>query len=182
MGVVFRRVLMIMGGLFLVVLLGVFLGYIFLVSPLHTSKSEYASPKDVRFVLNWCELGDGRIEKVIHSYKSHRSLTGDHNDAYAIKITHVELSELAKKDFSGAPHWYRGDQLPEVVNQAVSFAVVLNSSLKDYSWFPSEKDLRSKDFYVYSWKIEFHGLMTTSADLIFIHPADQMVYFFSGKT
>src|SRR5437899_139590 len=57
-------------------------------------KDDSASPRDVRFVLNWCRLGDSRIEQVVHSHVSARSLTGDHLDVYAIKISHINVGEL----------------------------------------------------------------------------------------
>jgi hypothetical protein len=172
---------MICGGLSLAALLAIFLFFAFRMGPGNRDKTESASPKDVRFVLNWCELGDGRIEKVIHSFESSRSLTGDHDDAYAIKINHVEIAELNRKDPTMTSQWYRGDQLPEVVSQAVSFTG-WHLPNKKYPWFPPEKDLRSKDFYIYPWSIELHGLQPTSVEIIFIRPSDLMVYYFSGKT
>src|SRR5207249_2085280 len=60
-------------------------------------KNDSASTQDVRFVLNWCELGDQRIQQVVHSHVSARSLTGDHLDAYAIKISQVDVAELTSK-------------------------------------------------------------------------------------
>lgn len=60
--------------------------FIYKLGPGNVDKVDSATAKDVRFVLNWSNLGDERIEKVIHSYISARSLTGDHLDAYAILI------------------------------------------------------------------------------------------------
>ncbi len=34
------------------------------------NKSDVATSRDVRFVLNWCRLGDERIEKILDSYES----------------------------------------------------------------------------------------------------------------
>ena len=147
--------------------------------PGNRDKADSASAHDVRFVLNWCELGDQRIEKVLHSHVSSRSFTGDHLDAYAIKISHVELAELTKEtdDFRG--RWYRGDQLPKVLDDAVGF---VGGWLHELPWFPSEEQLRSSEFYVYSWSIYCHGVRPTAAELIFIRPSDQMVFYFGGKT
>ncbi|MDJ1506236.1 hypothetical protein [Xanthocytophaga agilis] len=55
-----------------------------------------ATKSDVRFVLNWCGLGDERIEKVLNSYNSAHSFTGDHLDVYEIKITNITVDELTK--------------------------------------------------------------------------------------
>ncbi|HIP37931.1 MAG TPA: hypothetical protein EYG88_00790 [Desulfocapsa sulfexigens] len=51
-----------------------------------------ASKYDIRFVLNWCGLGEERAEEVLNSYISASSFGGDHIDAHAIRVSHVELS------------------------------------------------------------------------------------------
>jgi hypothetical protein len=142
-------------------------------------KVDSASSQDVRFVLNWCELGDQRIEKVIHSHVSSRSFTGDYLDAYAIKISHVELAELTKQTDDLQGRWYRGDQLPKVLDDAVGF---VGGWQHELPWFPSEAELRSSEFYVYPWTIYLHGLHPTATELIFIRPSDKMVFYFGSKT
>jgi hypothetical protein len=100
-------------------------------------------------------------------YASSRSFTGDHLDAYAIEITHVEVDELTAKgdDFEGPG--YRGDQLPKVLDDAVAF---VGSSLGSHEiqWFPLEKVLRSPEFYVYRCTIYCHGILPTAVELIFV--------------
>lgn len=144
-----------------------------------STKINSASREDVRFVLNWCQLGDQRIEEVLHSYVSARAFTGDYLDAYAISIPHVDVAELTKQtdDFSGRR--YRGDQLPQVVGDAVDF---VGGSLHELPWFPTEEQLRSSEFYVYPWSIYCHGVHPTAAELIFIRPSDKMVFYFGSKT
>ena len=142
-------------------------------------KIDTASTHDVRFVLNGCELGEQRIEKVVHSRVSSRSFTGDHLDAYAIKISHIEPAELTAKADSVRGRWYRGDQLPEVVGNAVGF---VGSSLHELPWFPSERELRSSEFYVYPWSIYYQGVRPSAAELIFIRPSDRMVFYFGAKS
>ena len=139
---------------------------------------EQASKSDVRFVLNWCELGDQRIEKVLHSHVSARSLTGDHLDAYAIKITDVSVDELTKVGRVGNNRWYRCDSLPKILDDAVSF---VGGWQHENPWFPTEESIRTTDFYVYTMSIYTHGVTPSAAELIFIKPADKMVYFVSAK-
>jgi len=171
--------LAIWGGLSLVgvIVLGGFIVYRF--GPGNRDKIDSASPHDVRFVLNWCNLGDHRIEKVLHSYRSARALCGDHLDAYAIKISHVTVGELIKD--SGVVGWHRGDQLPMVLDEAVAW-VGIWLDRDEIEWFPKEEELRSGDIYVYPWSIEHHGLQTTAVKIIFVRPADKTVFFFSGAT
>jgi len=144
------------------------------------TKIDKASPQDVRFVLNWCNLGDNRIEKVLHSHVSARSLfTGDHLDAYAIKITDVTIEELTTNSDKLRQRWYRGDQLPKVLDDAVSF---VGGWLHEIDWFPTEAELRSDEIYVYPWSIYCHGVIPSAAKIIFVRPKDKMVFFFDGKT
>ena len=75
-----------------------------------------ATNSDVRFVLNWPSLGDERIESVLNSYESSRSLTGDHLDAYEILTNGISIDDRFGDDEAGlvldsytlldAPIWY----------------------------------------------------------------------------
>jgi hypothetical protein len=149
------------------------------------NKIDFASPHDVRFVLNWCNLGESRTEKVIHSYQSSRSFTGDHLDAYAIKISRVNPEELTATNAANAERtWHRGDQLPALLDDAVCFAAMFlgDGETGEIPWFPKERNLRSDQFYVFPQSIYYYGGRTISADLIFVRPADKMLFYFSAKT
>jgi hypothetical protein len=174
--VILRWLLLIWGG---VSLLGAIIIVGFILSSLRPPRNDSASPNDVRFVLNWCRLGEGRIEKVLHSHVSPRSLTGDYLDAYAIKISHIDVAELTQPTQEFDARWYRCDQLPKVLDDAVSLA---GGWRKTISWFPKEAELRSPEFYVYPWAIYCHGVRPTAVQLIFIRPADKMVFYFGVKT
>lgn len=175
---ILRWLLLVWGGVSLAGVLAIVAFIAFKVTP---GKSDSASRDDVRFVLNWCRLGENRIEKVVHSHVSARSLTGDHLDAYAIKISHVDLAELVKPTRDFDTRWHRGDQLPKVLDDAVGF-VGGWLGRKELSWFPREVELRSSEFYVYPWSIYCHGVRPTAAQLIFIRPADNMVFYFGVKS
>jgi len=173
-----RQLLTIWGGISLIGVI-VIVGYLLYSTTLgNTTVEGKATKSDVRFVLNWCELGDQRIDKVLKSYKSARSLTGDHLDAYAIKITNVTVDELLNNTPNRTGQWYRMDSLPKVLDEAVAF---VGSWQHETPWFPSEDILRTKDFYVYPWSIYCHGISPTSAKLIFINPTEKMVYYISAE-
>ena len=148
------------------------------VGPGNRARIDTASPRDVRFVLNWCRLGEQRINRVLHSHESARSLTGDHLDAYAIEISHVDLAELTAGANHAGPGWYRGDRLPHVLDDAVRFG---GGWLLELPWFPAEAQIRSAEYYVYPWSIGYYGVSPTSAQLILVRPADRMVFYFSAK-
>lgn len=152
---------------------------VFRMGPGNTDSSQTASKHDVRFVLNWCRLGDERIEEVVHSYVSARSFTGDHLDAHAIRITHVDPSELTKDDFGSG--WARCDQVGGVLDDAIEFAEGWLHR-DDISWFPTREELRSDRMYVYPWSIYCHGTRPSAVELIFVRPEDRMVFFMSSKT
>jgi hypothetical protein len=175
-----RWILFVWGG---VSLFGTIVLVVFLAFQLggNRNKSGGASASDVRFVLNWCRLGEERIEKVRQSHVSSRSLTGDYLNAYAIEISHVDIAELTKPTRDFDARWYRGDQLPKVLDDAVSF-VGGWLHRDEISWFPREAELRSAEFYVYPWSIYCHGVRPSAAQLIFIRPADKMVFYFGAKS
>lgn len=159
------------------ILVGGFLA--FKLGPGNTDSSHTASRTDVRYVLNWCQLGDDRIEEVVHSYVSARSFTGDYRDAHAIRISRVDPAELKKDDFGSG--WTRCDQAQGVLGDALGF---VEGWLHDshISWFPKREELRSAEMYVYAWSIYCHGTRPTAVELIFVRPKDKMVFFFGSKT
>jgi len=178
---ILKWILLIWGGLSLVGAIGLGGFFAYKLGPGDIEKIDSASKKDVRFVLNWCELGDERIEKVTHSYVSSRSFTGDHLDAYAIQISQVSIAELTAKKDNCHGCWYRGDEVSGVLDDAVDFlAGWLNSG--EIPWFPGEEELRSDGYFVFPWSIYCHGVRPTAAKLIFIRPSDKMIFYFSGKT
>jgi hypothetical protein len=178
--VFFRKLLMVWGALSLVAALGfgAIFGY-----QLHADskgRTNLVSVRDVGFVLNHCGLGTDRIEAVVNSYVSARSFTGDHLDAYAIKVARLELTELSVTENGGAARWYRGDKLPPVVSDAVEFVSAWDST-DEIAWFPKKSELRSADIYVYPVSIYTHGIRPTAAQLVFVRPTDKMVFYFGSK-
>ena len=138
-----------------------------------------ASKDDVRYILNWCRLGDSRTEEVLHSHVSSRSFTGDHLDLHAIRISRVSIDELKPDEWGSG--WYRCDQLKGVLADALDF-VGSWSGNDEMKWFPTKEQLQTSDFYVYAWSIYCHGTRPTSAELIFVRPSDRMIFYFGCKT
>ncbi|QBB70402.1 hypothetical protein ELE36_08495 [Pseudolysobacter antarcticus] len=178
---VLRNLLLVWGvfSLLAVLGLGAFISYT--LGPGNRDRIDTASINDARFVLNLCGLGQDRIEKVVRSFVSSRSFTGDHLDAYAIKVTHVELAELTGTPVSFHGRWYRGDQLPAVVRDATDF---IGGALNDdeIAWFPKLSELKSAGVYIYLSSTYLSDGSPTSVQLVFVRPADNMVFYFSEKT
>jgi len=174
-----KTILAIMGAISGVLILGLIAYLVFFFTVGNTTEDDKADIDDVRFVLNWCDLGDERIESVLHSRVSARAM-GDHFDAYAIKILNVTIDEIENPQ-SRRVKWTPGSDLNGVLHEAVKFA----SGWVDFenlSWFPSEKLLFSKEIYVYPWSIRMGGYDVVSAKLIFINPSKKMVYYASIDT
>ena len=144
------------------------------------AKKDKATAYDVRFILNGCNIGDAKTEKVVHSYVSERSFTGDHVDAYAIKIKPVALSQLEAPPSAFGEGWVRGDTANPVIRDAVKMATDFTNS-DDLRWFPAETELLSARYYIWVNTIYLHGSRATAADLIFIRLEDDMVFFAGVK-
>ena len=142
------------------------------------TKVDTADKQDVRFILNWCRLGAERTEEVVKSHISRRSFTGDHLDAYAIKLTHISIAELEAASDSQLV-WHRADTLPQILTDAVDFAYAARHEIP---WFPSKEKLLTSDFYIFPWSIRCHGISPSGVQLIFANPSEKMLYYISLET
>ena len=172
--------LIIWGGISLLGAVGIGGFFAYQRGPGNIDRQDDATIEDVAFVLNWCELGAERIERVVHSHVSSRSLTGDHLDAYAIKISHVTIAELTTQKKGAPGRWYRGDKVPGVLDDAIDFlgGWIENDEIP---WFPNEAELRSERYFVYPQSIHYHGVRPSAAQLVFVQPSARMIFYFSGK-
>jgi hypothetical protein len=168
--------LKIWGGISLIGLIGIGGFLLFSLGPGNKTEINQATKSDVRFVLNWCGLGDNRIEEVLNSQVSARSFTGDHLDAYQIRISHVTIDELTRQQEHRLKTWYRCDSLPQILDGAVELVCGWQHEI---DWFPIEKEIRTTNFYVYPWKISSHGISPDAAQLIFVEPRTNMIYYVS---
>jgi hypothetical protein len=138
-----------------------------------------AAKNDVSHILNWSGLDKNRVEEVLHSHISPRAFSGDHLDAHAIRLSSLEEHELLRGETYDS--WCRCDQAAGVMKDALDFASAWVPS-KEVPWFPSEKEVRSKEMYVKSWTLSYDGAMLSEAVLIFARPKDKMLFFISAKS
>jgi len=138
-----------------------------------------ASPRDVAEALNVCGLGAKRIQQVVHSYESYRSFGGDHVDAYAILLSHVDESELTSRN----GNWIVGDYTPHLLADTIKpVGAYFVSTSNPINWFPKNEDLLSENYYIYIWTITMRGNHANAAQIIFVTPETKMLYYFSVKT
>ena len=137
-----------------------------------TGGTRNATIDQANVALNWSGLGANRLEEVVKSYESMRSFTGDHLDAYSIKVSHVTPDELQTDD------WQRVDIATGVYKEAIDFMAMWLGD--EIPWFPEIEDIRSDKYYVNVWEIEFHRNNPDSATIILARPEDNMVFYFEG--
>src|SRR5918999_6024477 len=111
-----RNVLAIWGALCLVLLVIVTIAIAYYFTIGVQPRDGRATKDDVRFVLNWPELGDDRIEAVVESHESSVHFSGDHFTAYAIRVTTLSESELTSRG-----RWVRGDRADALMADAIRF-------------------------------------------------------------
>lgn len=131
-----------------------------------------------RAVLNWCHLGENRFDKLVHSHVDSNLFEGDYLTAYAMQISSIDLRELHETPDSSGGRWYRGDQLPAILADAVDFVGSWKSEVR---WFPGAEKLRSAEFYLYPYSISCDRLRPTAAKLIFVQPETKMVYYIAAR-
>jgi hypothetical protein len=92
------------------------------------------------------------------------------------------ISDVAEADFTPmaqAPneHWFRGDQLPPVLDAAVRLVTEWHGEIP---WFPTSAELKSSDVHVYPMDLYCccGSVEPTMARLVFVRKADRMVFYF----
>jgi len=175
-----KQVLLIWGGVSLAacIALGIFTIYHF--GMMRSDKNDTASPHDVRYVLDGCHFGGKQIEQVVHSHISSRGFKGDYLDAFAFKISQVDDTDFTPRPDTPNSHWFRGDQLPPVLDAAVQLVTECHDMI---SWFPTGEELRCSDVYVYP--MDFYcccgSVDPTMARLVFVRRTDNVVFYFDFK-
>ena len=140
-----------------------------------------SGPDDVRFVINWANLSSARVDAVEHSHVSPRSLTGDHMDAYAIRISGVPPDAFPLEDGPTAVRWADGSAADATLREAIGL-VASCASGERLDWFPRGDQLESARFLVTPWSVVVHLFRVTSAQLIFYDRQGGLLYYASCKT
>ena len=127
--------------------------------------------------MNWCGLGDNRVEKVLHSHVSARSLTGDHLDAYAIKIYRCANRIDSKKK---AAVGTEAISCPRFLTmQSVSVGAWQNSG-EIILGFPRGRNSTSKHF-AFLWRPDIPASSLLPSNLILVRPSDNTVFYIDPR-
>lgn len=130
---------------------------------------------DVRFILSTQPLDKAKLEKIVHSFKSARAFTGDHNDAVALKVTDLPVNAfLELANHLHAP-WIRGDKADEWIRDALS-------AVKIREWQPEYADVLTENYFIIPITLVVRNGNVTAAELVYVNVKTQMVYYGSFKT
>ena len=91
--------LQVFGALAFAAVVAVF-GYITYIFVSDTDRTNTATKDSVQFVFNWGGININQDYKVLSSFESQRSLTGDHLDHYCIQITDFSPSGNEKENWA----------------------------------------------------------------------------------
>jgi hypothetical protein len=133
-----------------------------------------AGKNDVLFVLNWGGIKTDQEVRVIGSYRSPRSLTGDHLDSYCIQISKFELADLGKNE------WHDGPAANPILADALELAV--NDARQHASCFPTFAEANSSAMKISFTSVVLNDSQATAADIILYAPKTKMLYYVSFKT
>lgn len=139
-----------------------------------SDKFNRATPKDVLFVLNWGGISTNQTFKVIGSYQSRRSFTGDHVDYYCIELPKFEVTDLQKNEWHDAP-----EENP-LLAQALEVAV--NGAHEHIDCFPPTEKANSKAMKLKFVSVTLNDRFATAADIILYDRDNGRLYYVSFKT
>lgn len=137
-------------------------------------KVNKAQPKDVRFVLNLGGIPTDQDFRVIASYESARSFTGDHLDYYCIQLSKFEVPGPEKAE------WHDGPEENPLFAEALELGI--NSTAQYGDCFPSVEDATSGALKIMFWSVVLHGREPTAADIIMYDPRNKRLYYVSYQT
>jgi hypothetical protein len=139
------------------------------------AKIDRVTPEKAAFILNWADIGKkAKITKVLHSYQSARSFTGDHVDAYSLQIDNFP-EEVVRKDETGRVHWLKPPLNNSILVEAVNTAA-MSAESDNLKWFPTAKELNSGRFYLRFQSVLLHDQYPTSVQLTAYDRIDHKIY------
>jgi hypothetical protein len=168
--VILKRGLMIWGA---VSLIGIIIFYVTLAYQMSTRKTKIveSDDQDVRFVLECFGRSHDQPMKLAHSYKAPATWSGDYMKAFAMKIAHIEESEIIQRH-----DVIRGDTLTPIIRSSVEFVTDFTDR-DELRWFPTREQILSNACYVYPVRIVLYGTRPDAVHIIVIRPSDQMVFY-----
>ena len=141
---------------------------------IYTAMSERinkATPGDALFILNWGGIPTNQNYKVVGSYQSRRSFTGDHFDYYCIELPKFEVADSEKN------HWHDGPEENPLFAEALEIAV--SDAHVRIACFPPFEQVNSKAMKIKLENVTLHDGFPEGADIILYDTERRMLYYAS---
>jgi hypothetical protein len=136
-------------------------------------KINKAKPKDVLFILNASEIPTNQNLKVLASYESSRSFTGDHLDYYCIVLPRFEIADRAKN------YWHDGPEENPVLAEALEQGA--NDAHQGNGCFPPPEEANSGNMKIKFGDVDVIDRHPNSADITLYDPKNSKLYYVSYK-
>jgi hypothetical protein len=144
---------------------------------LWSPKVDFATTNDVQFVFNWGHVPLNQSYRVVHSYRTAASFSGDHLEAYAIQIEAFPEGLLEGRE---RPKWAPGPFTNDFCVKALREAEVQAVSDR-LTWFPQADTLNSPAFYVHFEQITLSDDVVYAARVLAYERRSKTLYFISYK-
>ena len=138
----------------------------------NVDRENVATKRGVEFVLNWGGLKASQEYKVLNSFESARSLTGDHLDYYCIQISDFSPSGNEREN------WQLVSNMGSPAKEAAINAQQNGNALRCFGHDISS----SGKALAYIWSVTLHSRQVTSYDMIFFDPQTKRLLYVSEKT
>jgi hypothetical protein len=133
-----------------------------------------ASRKDVAFILNWAGISTDQNYRVVSSYESARSFTGDHLDYSCIELPRFETADPQKGD------WHSGPESNPLIAEALQLA--LSDAHQRGTCVPAVQEANSPAMQMMFPQVLLRNGHATAADIILYDSKQRMLYYVSFKT
>ena len=127
---------------------------------------------DVQYVFQWLHQKPD-ASQLLDSYYPPANWAGDYEKIFALKLEPEVAAEIVTR--AGV---VRGDGIDGELEEAVAFAMFFT---RDLSWFPSEEDILTAEYYLSPIRIIHKGGYPDSVHLVIVQPEKQILYFVAAK-
>ena len=139
-----------------------------------SDKVDAAKRNDVLFIFNSSGVASNQDFRILSSYQSRRSMTGDHLDFYCIELSRFDISDWAKEA------WHDGPEADPLLAEALQLGV--NDARQHSPCFLPLQEANSEDIKIAFRSVVLHSRQPTAADIILYAPKTKMLYYVSYKT
>lgn len=140
-----------------------------------SDKVDKASRKDVTNILTASGLSPDQNFRVISSYESSRTFTGDHLDYFCIELPDFRVAEWAKDE------WRDGPETDPVLADALQLAIN-DARQQGGGCIPSAEEARSKGFKLMLTEVFLRNRKAYVVDVVLYDPQKKQLYYVSFKT